>query len=65
MANARAKAEQADQAAAKANRDSEQARIKAKEVAPEFHQPGQCKGQPDQRSLELDSEKKQMYYMKW
>ena len=40
MSNARSKGEQANQSAAKANRDSEQARIKDKEVAPEVHQPG-------------------------
>jgi hypothetical protein len=41
MANARAKAEQADMAAQKAREDSAVARIKAKEVAPEFIQPGE------------------------
>ena len=40
MANARAKSEQAEQAALKADQDSDIARIKAKEYAPEFHQPG-------------------------
>jgi len=40
MANARAKAEAADNAASVARRDSELARVKAKEYAPEFHQPG-------------------------
>ena len=40
MANARAKAEQADQSALKAEQDSDSARLKAKEFAPEFHQPG-------------------------
>lgn len=40
MSNARAKAEQADAASHKAQQDSDMARIKAKEVAPEFHQPG-------------------------
>nr|KAG5712667.1 hypothetical protein BaRGS_029722 [Batillaria attramentaria] len=40
MANARAKAEQADLAAEKAQQDSDIARLKAKEYAPEFHQPG-------------------------
>ncbi|KAL8590620.1 hypothetical protein ACOMHN_011056 [Nucella lapillus] len=40
MANARAKAEQADLAAEKAQQDSDVARLKAKEYAPEFHQPG-------------------------
>ncbi|KAL3860432.1 hypothetical protein ACJMK2_010556 [Sinanodonta woodiana] len=40
MANARAKAEQADQSAKKAEQDSDIARLKAKEYAPEFHQPG-------------------------
>jgi len=40
MANARTKAEQADQMAMKAEQDSDQARLKAKEFAPEFHQPG-------------------------
>lgn len=40
MANARAKAEAADNAATQARRDSEIARIKGKEFAPEFHQPG-------------------------
>ena len=40
MANARAKAEQADQLAAKSEQDSELARVKATEYAPEFHQPG-------------------------
>lgn len=43
MANARAKAEQADQSAIKAEQDSDHARIKAKEYAPEFHQPGNNK----------------------
>ena len=41
MANARAKAEQADMAAEKSKQDSDLARLKAKEYAPEFHQPGQ------------------------
>ncbi|KAK3085576.1 hypothetical protein FSP39_005580 [Pinctada imbricata] len=40
MANARGKAEQADQAAIKSEQDSDVARLKAKEYAPEFHQPG-------------------------
>ncbi|WAR12744.1 hypothetical protein MAR_026924, partial [Mya arenaria] len=40
MANARTKAEQADQSAMKAEQDSDTARLKAKEFAPEFHQPG-------------------------
>ena len=40
MANARAKAEQADMAAQKAREDSDMARVKAKEFAPEFIQPG-------------------------
>ena len=40
MANARAKSEQADLAADQARKDSDLARIKAKEFAPEFHQPG-------------------------
>ncbi|KAL4234067.1 regulation of ryanodine-sensitive calcium-release channel [Mactra antiquata] len=40
MANARAKAEQADQNALKAEQDSDTARLKAKQFAPEFHQPG-------------------------
>lgn len=40
MANARSKAEQADMMAKKAREDSDQARLKAKEYAPEFHQPG-------------------------
>ncbi len=40
MANARAKSEQADLAAQQAQKDSDLARIKAKEFAPEFHQPG-------------------------
>ena len=40
MANARSKAEQAEQAAAQARKDSELARHKALEVAPEFQQPG-------------------------
>lgn len=40
MANARAKSEGADIAAQKAREDSEIARIKAKELAPEFQQPG-------------------------
>lgn len=40
MANARAKAEAADQAAERAQKDSDLARLKAKEYAPEFHQPG-------------------------
>ena len=40
MANARAKSEQAELAAKKAREDSDIARIKAKEFAPEFHQPG-------------------------
>ena len=40
MANARAKAEQADLAAEKAQQDSDLARLKAKQYAPEFHQPG-------------------------
>ncbi|XP_074645047.1 LOW QUALITY PROTEIN: junctophilin-1-like [Tubulanus polymorphus] len=40
MANARAKAEQAEQFALIARQDSDLARLKAKEFAPEFHQPG-------------------------
>ncbi|XP_064640470.1 junctophilin-1-like isoform X1 [Lineus longissimus] len=40
MANARAKAEQADIAAHRAREDSDIARLKGKEFAPEFHQPG-------------------------
>ncbi|GFS04935.1 junctophilin-3-like [Elysia marginata] len=40
MANARAKAETADQAGERAQQDSDMARLKAKEYAPEFHQPG-------------------------
>ena len=40
MANARAKAEQADLASEQAHKDSDIARLKAKEYAPEFHQPG-------------------------
>lgn len=40
MANARAKAEAAEQAALHAKKDSEIARVKATEVAPEFTQPG-------------------------
>lgn len=40
MANARAKAEAADQAGERAQQDSDIARLKAKEYAPEFHQPG-------------------------
>ncbi|XP_059138498.1 LOW QUALITY PROTEIN: junctophilin-3-like [Physella acuta] len=40
MANARAKAEAADLAADRAQNDSDIARLKAKEYAPEFHQPG-------------------------
>ncbi|XP_067651799.1 junctophilin-1-like [Haliotis asinina] len=40
MANARAKAEQADSSADRAQQDCDIARLKAKEFAPEFHQPG-------------------------
>ncbi|CAL1538577.1 unnamed protein product [Lymnaea stagnalis] len=40
MANARAKAEAADLASDRAQNDSDLARLKAKEYAPEFHQPG-------------------------
>ena len=40
MANARAKAEQADMAAEQARKDADLARIKAKDYAPEFRQPG-------------------------
>ena len=40
MANARAKSEQAEQTANKARQDSDMARVKAKEFAPEFQQPG-------------------------
>lgn len=40
MANARAKSEEAERAAAKARNDSNEARLRAREVAPEFHQPG-------------------------
>ncbi len=40
MANARAKAEQADLASNQARKDSDIARVKAKDYAPEFHQPG-------------------------
>lgn len=43
MANARAKAEQADQAAQKSREDSNIARIKATEFAPEFVQPGKMR----------------------
>uniref|UniRef100_A0A0B7ABV3 Junctophilin n=1 Tax=Arion vulgaris TaxID=1028688 RepID=A0A0B7ABV3_9EUPU len=50
MANARAKAESADQAANRAQVDSDLARLKAKEFAPEFHQPG-----PDAIRKQLDN----------
>ena len=40
MANARAKAEQATNAAAIAKQDSDVARLRAKEIDPSFHQPG-------------------------
>ena len=40
QANARAKAEQADMSSEQSRRDSEVARVKGKEFAPEFHQPG-------------------------
>ena len=40
MANARNKSELADRASDKAKQDSDIARLKAKEYAPEFHQPG-------------------------
>ena len=40
MANARDRAEQADSASLRARQDSDIARLKAKEFAPEFHQPG-------------------------
>lgn len=40
MANARAKAEQASSAAAEAKQDSDIARLRAKEIDPNFHQPG-------------------------
>jgi junctophilin len=50
MANARAKSEQADIAAQKAREDSEVARIKAKEFAPEFVQPVYPGGDPRMRS---------------
>jgi len=40
MTSARSKAEQAQQAAAKAFSDATKARVKATEVAPEFFQPG-------------------------
>ena len=40
MANAKAKAEAAGHAADRAENDSDIARLKAKEYAPEFHQPG-------------------------
>ncbi len=40
MANARNKSELAERAADKAKQDSDVARLKAKEYAPEFHQPG-------------------------
>ena len=40
MANARNKSELAERAADKAKQDSDIARLKAKEYAPEFHQPG-------------------------
>lgn len=40
MANARSKSEQADHAASLAGQDSDIARMKAKEYAPEFIQPG-------------------------
>lgn len=40
MANARAKAEQADNAAELAKQDSDVARLRAKEIDPTFHQPG-------------------------
>ena len=42
MANARAKAEGAEEAAERSLKDSELARVKAKEFAPEFVQPGIC-----------------------
>ena len=41
MASARAKAELADEAARKAKEHCDLGRIKAKEVAPDFHQPGE------------------------
>lgn len=47
MANARTKAEQADAIAQKARQDSDVARLKAKEYAPEFHQPGTAYGRGD------------------
>ena len=40
MATARSKAEMADDASRKSKEHCDIARIKAKEVAPEFHQPG-------------------------
>lgn len=40
MANARAKAEQATNAASIAKQDSDVARLRAKEIDPSFHQPG-------------------------
>ena len=40
MTNARVKAEGAEVAAEKARQDSNLARVKAKEYAPEFYQPG-------------------------
>ncbi|CAH1780099.1 unnamed protein product [Owenia fusiformis] len=40
MANARVQAERADMSALQARKESDTARLKAKELAPEFHQPG-------------------------
>ena len=40
MANARAKSEQASNAASIAKQDSDIARLRAKEIDPSFHQPG-------------------------
>ena len=51
QANARAKAEQADLASEQSRRDSEVARVKAKEFAPEFHQPGTYHGNSDVRRM--------------
>ncbi|XP_035827470.1 junctophilin-1 isoform X2 [Aplysia californica] len=56
MANARAKAEAADHAAERAQKDSDIARLKAKEFAPEFHQPGTdiIKKQLENNEIEYD-----------
>ncbi|XP_033755392.1 junctophilin-1-like [Pecten maximus] len=64
MANARAKAEQADQSALKSEQDSDFARLKAKEYAPEFHQPGSDMMKKKRENGEVDEDEYDFSYVK-